>query len=198
MKKTLSIFLFLLLTQIKAQKINSISLYQGHNDYIISLDIDDTSLVLGSDGTIISLSENGGSRKAPLSQTDMSSFTVSGNGDFDYDESGRVISRNHFSDNKITYYDNFYDYNSGKLKSVKGVSFEYYDSFYPYLKGKIKSFGNLKFDYYDNFYEYLTGKIKSINGLKFEYYDNFYKYKTGKLKSVKGNDHNIIITLLND
>ncbi|MGA9211301.1 hypothetical protein [Kaistella sp.] len=175
----------------KAQEIKEIFIAQNGNKAIVNLYFEGTTLSLDTYGNLLQMNMPSESNVL-LNQSTAATFQ--NDVELNYRDPNTTISKeSHFQ-----YYNDFYSYNSGKLKSVYGIPFKYYDDFYVYQTGKLNSVGDLKFKYYDDFYKYQKGKIKSIGNITFTYHDDFYKYKTGKLKSIKGNTSNIKITVFND
>lgn len=195
MNKIYSLLLLVFAISVHGQKINEIIFFQKSGKAIINLKIEDTFVSIDTDGKLLNLSQSGDQSNTMEIPPNTRSFSVNADTDFDYPNSTHISS---FSNQKITYYDDFHDYQSGKLEKVEGIKFSYYSDFYDYQKGKIESIGDLSFSYYSDFYSYLSGKISTIDGIEFEYFNDFYKNKTGKLKSIKGNSKHIKITVIND
>lgn len=193
MKKIYFLIIFSAILNIKAQEIKEIFLLQNGKITIINLNIKNVFISIDTNGNLVNINEFSPSNKI---LPNLSSFSYQNDADIDYvdPDFNRPGSKN----NDINFYDDFYDYSKGKLKSVYGVDFTYNDGFYNYLKGKLEAIGKTEFDYFDDFYAYQKGKIKSIGNITFEYYDDFYAYRKGKLKSIKGNKDHIIITIIND
>lgn len=189
----LSLLVFAISTQ--AQKIREIIFFQNYEKAIINLRIEDVLVSIDTDGNLLHLSQFTSKDNSMEIMPNTRSFSLDGDSDFDYPEDTALNSR---FNQKISYYNDFYDYQSGKLEKVNGVKFSYYNNFYDYQKGKIQSIGNISFSYNNNFYDYLEGKISSIGNIKFEYFNDFYKHKKGKLKSIKGNSNHTKITVIND
>lgn len=180
---------------VQAQKINEIIFFQKSGKAIINLRIDEAYVSIDTDGKLLHLSESGNQSRTMEIEPNTRTFSVNTDTDFDYPDKSLLSSS---FNRKISYYNDFYDYQSGKLEKVNGVKFSYYSNFYDYQKGKIESIGNLSFSYYSDFYSYLCGKISTIDGIEFEYFNDFYPHKTGKLKSIKKNSKRIKITVVND
>ena len=195
MNKIYSLFLLVFTISIQAQKINEIIIFQKSGKAIINLKIEDTFVSIDTDGKLLNLSQSGDQSNTMEIPPNTRSFSVNADTDFDYPN--RMLTSSSFNQ-KITYYDDFYEYQSGKLEKVNDLKFSYYNGFYHYQKGKIESIGDLSFSYNSDFYSYLSGKISTIDGIEFEYFNDFYKNKTGKLKSIKGNSKHIKITVIND
>lgn len=85
---------------------------------------------------------------------------------------------------ELDYYNNFHDWEAGKLKSVNNMGIEYYDAFNSLFTGRLKRLGNVEITYYDQFHAEKSGKIKSAGNVQLDYYDNFHAERAGKLKSV--------------
>ncbi len=193
MKKSFTLLFFVYFLSVQSQEINEIFLFQNGKSAIINLNIKNAFISIDTNGVLLNINE--------LSPTDIilpniNSITYEKDADIDYMDPNFNYSNS--KNNGITFYNDFYDYSSGKLKSVYGADFTYYDGFYDHLKGKLKSVEKTDLKYYDNFYSYQTGKIKSIGNIQFTYFDNFYPYKKGKLKSIKGNNNQVRITIIND
>lgn len=188
----LSILLFSFAT---AQKINSVTLYQNTDRFIINFSGSNANISITSAGNLLYIREKEVNNSTVYPDA-AAGYSFDGDRDFDYDDlkSGFFASKGDF----ITFYDDFHDYEAGKLKSAGNTEIKYYDGFHAYEKGKIKSIGDLSFTYYDDFHNYKKGKIKSIGNLQFDYFDSFYPYKEGKLKSVKGNKNHIKINIIHD
>ncbi|GEM_PF-1599772 len=202
MKKYILFILFFYAFSASAQKINEIILFQNSSNFIINITIEDLNLSLYSNGSIASISKGYNSNKNPFSENAFYNiFSFYGDRNFDYEDKYKYRHKtddDFNKENRIELYDNFYDYENGKIKSIHGIKFTYNGSFYKYKEGKLKSIGNIDFRYYDDFYSYQKGKTESIGNIKFRYFDDFYKYKSGKLESVKNNSDNIKITIIND
>jgi hypothetical protein len=173
---------------LKAQKITGIWLLESGKSADLMVQIDQTTVIMNTNGKLLGINTLNSDKIT--SHTGW--ITYDSDSDIDY-HNPESISLNR----EITYYNDFQDYNSGKLKSVGDVTFKYNDGFKTYLKGKLDQIGNLKITYYDDFHPYQSGKIKSIGSINFTYHDDFYTYKTGKLKSIKGNADRIKIAVSN-
>lgn len=180
---------------VQAQKINEIIFFQKSGKAIINLRIEDAFVSIDTDGKLLHLSESGNQSSTMEIEPNTRTFSVNADTDFDYPDKSLLSSS---FNRKISYYNDFYDYQSGKLEKVNGVKFSYYSNFYDYQKGKIESIGNLSFSYYSDFYSYQSGKISTIDGIEFEYFNDFYPHKMGMLKSIKKNSKRIKITVVND
>ncbi len=191
MRKFYLLLLLIVSVSITAQQIREIQISQNGKKTIVHLEINGTFLSMDTDGNISQINSN---QKGNMKLNEQTTGTFQGDVEIDYDDPKSISTKKAYFD----YYDDFYSYRSGKLKSVDDISIDYYDGFYSYQNGKLKSIGNLKFTYFDGFYDYQKGKLKSINNLEFTYYDDFYKYRSGKLKSIKGNNNKIQITVFND
>ena len=195
MNKIYSLLLLVFAISVHGQKINEIIFFQKSGKAIINLKIEDTFVSIDTDGKLLNLSQSGDQSNTMEIPPNTRSFSVNADTDFDYPN--RTLISSSFNQ-KITYYNDFYDYQSGKLEKVNDLKFSYYNGFHHYQKGKIESIGDLSFSYYSDFYSYLSGKISTKDGIEFEYFNDFYKNKTGKLKSIKGNSKHIKITVIND
>ena len=191
MKKIYFLLVFTAFLNLQAQKISEIFITQSGLSATVNVVTNNLSFSINTEGTIRGMSFST-AEKALVENNSKTTFNE--DIDLEYRDPNATFS----TEGNVEYYDNFYDYNRGKVKSIGEIKFEYYDGFYPYQKGKLRSIGNLKLTYYDAFYAYQKGKIKSIGNVTFTYFDDFYKYKQGKLKSIKGNNSNIKITVFND
>lgn len=195
MNKIYSLLMLIFAISVQAQKINEIIVFQKSGKAIINLKIEDAFVSIDTNGKLIQLSQSGNQSSTMEIEPNTITFVVNADTNFDYPDKSLLSST---FNQKISYYDDFYDYQSGKLEKVNGVKFSYYSNFYDYQKGKIESIGKLSFSYYSDFYSYLSGKISTIDGIEFEYFNDFYPHKTGKLKSIKKNSKHIKITVVND
>ena len=191
MKKFYFLFIITGYLNLQAQKISEIFITQNGLSATVNVVTNNLSFSVNTEGAISGMSFIS-TEKILLENNARTTFYK--DIDLDYRDPNSTLSK----EGNIEYYDNFYEYKSGKIKSIGDLKFDYYDGFYPYQKGKISSIGDVKFTYYDTFYSYQKGKIQSIGNITFTYFDDFYNYKKGKLKSIKGNNSNIKITLIND
>lgn len=191
MKKLSLLLLLANFSTMQAQEIKEIFIEQNGIKSIVNLVLNDVSISIDTKGNLLQINLQS-SDKGLLNNNTNSTFQ--NDIEIDYRDPKSSYSK----DGNLEYYDNFYDYSSGKLKTVHRFNFDYYDGFYSYQKGNVKSVGDIKFTYYDQFNSHEEGKIKSIGNITFTYHDNFYPYKSGKLKSIKGNNNNIKITVFND
>lgn len=190
--KELSLLLLLAgFSPIQAQEIKEIFIEQNGKKSIVNLVLNDVSISIDTKGNLLQMNLQSGNKRLLDKNT---TVTFQNDTEIDY----RDPTSSYTNDGNLEYYDNFYDYSSGKLKTVNKFNFDYYDGFYSYQKGNLKSIGDVKFTYYDQFNSYEKAKIKSIGNVTFTYHDNFYQYKSGKVKSIKGNNNNIKITVFND
>lgn len=83
-----------------------------------------------------------------------------------------------------SYWNNFWTYKAGKIKSIGSLQFDYYNDFWAYQAGKLSNFGNIKITYFNDFWSYNAGKIASIGNVKFTYHSDFWIYKAGKVASI--------------
>lgn len=175
----------LMLTSLKAQKITDIWLLNSGNSADLAVHIGNATVFLNTNGKLLSINTLNSDKITPSTGW----MTYDSDSDIEYDNPDSIPLNG-----EISFYDDFHDYNSGKLRSVGNVTFKYSDGFKTYLKGKVEQIGNLKITYFDDFHPYQTGKIKSIGNITFTYHDDFHAYKSGKLKSIKGNaDHTRIM-----
>lgn len=191
MKKFYILLLSMSFSLFQAQEIKEILLTQNGKNAIVNLNLKGTAISIDTNGYLLSMNLITDTH-AILNQS--ASATFQNDVEFTYRDPESAVA----SDSDFEYYDDFYKYRSGKLKSVNGIPITYYDEFYSYREGKISSVGDVKFEYFDDFYNYKEGKIKSIGTLTFNYFDDFHQYQTGKLKSIKGNDNKIRITVFNE
>lgn len=195
MKKHLLILLIAFSIPLFGQEIREIILFQNSGQAIVNMVIEDTYVSINTDGKLLSLNQASFQNQNIQVVPEIKTFSTDSDSDFDYTNQGNPFP---LANQKVVFYNNFYDYKSGKLKSVNQVNFDYYNNFYSYQIGKLESVGKVKFTYYNDFYSYNTGKINSIDTIKFEYFNDFYEHKTGKLKSIRGNHKNIKIIIVND
>ena len=191
MKKLSLLLLIAGFSTIQAQKIKEIYIAQDGHKSIVHLDLNDVSISIDTKGNLLQMNLQSGDKGL---LNNITNATFENDTEIDYRDPKSSYSK----DDHLDFYDNFYDYSSGKLKTVNKFKFDYYDGFHSYQKGNLKSIGDLKFTYYDQFNSHEEGKIKSIGNVTFSYHDDFYEYKAGKLKSIKGNKNNIKITVFND
>lgn len=191
MKKLYILLLSTIFYLSQAQEIKEILLSQNGKKAIVNINLKGTSISIDTSGNLLHMNLMTDTH-AFLNQS--ASATFQNDVEFTYRDPNSVVS----SDSAFEYYDDFYKYSGGKLKSVNGILIKYFDDFYSYRVGKISSVGDVKFDYYDDFYSYQKGKIKSIGSINFTYFDDFYKYRSGKLESIKGNNDKIKVTIFNE
>ena len=191
MNKLSLLLLLASFSTIQAQEIKEIFIDQNGIKSIVNLVLNDVSISIDTKGNLLQMNLHSGDKGLLNNNTNA---IFQNDAEIDYRDPKSSYSK----DDNLEYYDNFYDYSSGKLKTVNKFNFDYYDGFYSYQKGNLKSIGDVKFTYYDQFNSHEEGKIKSIGNVTFTYHDNFYPYKSGKLKSIKGNKNNIKINVFND
>ena len=191
MRKIYLLFILFSSVSLFSQQLQEISISQKSQKEIISLTIGNAAISIDTNGNLSNAMIESKSKVRLNNQT---GTTFQGDADIDYDDPKSFSKK----DDIFDYYDNFSDYNSGKIESINGIKFEYYDGFNAYQKGKISSIGDLKITYHDGFYAYQKGKLASVGTITFSYFDSFYKFKSGKLESVKGNKNRVKITVTND
>lgn len=181
MKKTFSLLLFAITLFSKAQEIKEVILLQENKKTIVRLEVQDIIVTLDTDGRLLAVHPNFISENLQESNL-LTSYRSESDINFDYNDRNALGLNSR--DNYIQYYNNFHDYESGKIKSIGNLIITYYDNFHDYDRGKIKSIGDLTFTYYSSFHDYEVGKLKSIGDLDLTYYDKFHDYDAGKLKSI--------------
>jgi hypothetical protein len=78
-----------------------------------------------------------------------------------------------FSGVDIKFYDDFWDYQAGKVESIGGVRFQYNNDFWDYNARKLSRVGSTSINYHNDFWDYSAGKVESIGGIRFDYHDSF-------------------------
>lgn len=123
---------------------------------------------------------------------------------------------------EVTYYDNFSNDKSGKIKSIDGIPIDYYTEYDIHdKKGRVKSIGKLVVKYnnafdihevdgtlksigntvikYNNAFDIheTKGTVKSVGSVKIDWYNSFdAKNLRGRIKSIKGNTPALHVTRL--
>lgn len=196
MKKTLSVFIFLVFAKaVLSQELAQVSFSGGSSLTYLSLLTDgNVQIRISPDGKILEWgteeqSLHGGNYYAPRLQP------YPGRVDY-YGPEADSVSRGKvktIGSSVVTYFSAYETAERvGKIRSVGRLFFDYYSTYDNKLfQGKIKSIGNLSLGYYSAFEdEALRGKLKSVGNTQISYYSSFDdKMIRGKIKSIGGTNY---------
>src|SRR5690606_30078929 len=99
----------LTLTSLKAQKISDIWFLNSGKSADLAVQIDNTTVILNTNGKLLGIN----TLNADKVHANAGWITYDSDSAIDYDDPDSILLNR-----EIEYYDDFHDYNSGKLKSV--------------------------------------------------------------------------------